>query len=403
MGFGEKFIAWVAMCHHDITTRFILSNLTDIAKLKFSLRQGDPWAMLLYVLYIEPLLLRLAKELHGLKMAALNQVDEDFCDDINVVTEDEMDMLRADNIIKEFEAVSGAILNRSHKSKVMGLGGWVGRTDWVLPWIQTEEEMRGFGIIVLPFYADTIAANWDMLLKRLNDCLISWRSRLLLTLNLRADVLKIFATSKLWYWCQVLPLPHQYALKFEALIRSFLWRGHLEKLQIDEVKNDKLEGGLSLGCVQSKADALFARQSCRILEDKESSSYLHVKYWIGQILVDIFPDMARGAHSQVIPPYFRFMADRITVVVDSELVNVESLENAQAKVIYNDFTSTLPPPKVVFKFENLPFHLIWKRLQCKVMDENTKNIMFKMINNILPNRDRLYRMGKTLNNFCLNC
>ena len=71
------------------------------------------------------------------------------------------------------------------------------------------------------------------------------------------DVLQIFGTSKLWYVCQVLPLPVMFVKKFEALIRSFIWTGKLEKLALDEIKNTREEGGLNVVCVKSKADALF--------------------------------------------------------------------------------------------------------------------------------------------------
>ena len=124
MGFGETFIKWVGMCHNNITTRFILDKLSDTIKLMlmFSIRQGDPWSMVPYILYIEPLLLCLGrhlKALKGLQMASFNQVDEDFCDDINVITENEDDFEVAVVIFREFDSVSGAILSRSKKTLVM--------------------------------------------------------------------------------------------------------------------------------------------------------------------------------------------------------------------------------------------------------------------------------------------
>ena len=50
-------------------------------------------------------------------------------------------------------------------------------------------------------------------------------------------MIKIFATSKLWYKASALPLPPKFAKKFESLLGSFLWVGKLERLQLDEVKN----------------------------------------------------------------------------------------------------------------------------------------------------------------------
>ena len=56
MGLGEKFIAWIEMLHADAKTCFLLANLTDPILLSFSIRQGDPLAMLLYIIYVKPLL-----------------------------------------------------------------------------------------------------------------------------------------------------------------------------------------------------------------------------------------------------------------------------------------------------------------------------------------------------------
>ena len=386
MGFGDTFVRWVEMCHANITTRFLLEKLSDPIKLTFSIRQGDPWSMVLYILYIEPLLLRFRRELKGLKMASFNQVDEDFCDDVNVITENEDDFLIADRIIGEFEQVSGAILSRSKKTKVMGIGAWSGRQNWPIPWLKVEPELKIFGVIITPSYELSVRRNWEELLKKFTSCLISWRSRMLPTLRMRSDVLRIFGTSKLWYWSQGLPLPVYYAEQFEKQIRKFLWMGQLETLALDEVKNVPLSGGLRIPCVQNKSDALFIRQTCRILESKDKSPYKHVHYWLGLVLKKYFPDMARGVHSQIVPPYFNHMKILFCEAVDYEMVKVKELKYAAAKNIYEDLTSTLPPPKVVFKYE-LPYELIWQRLENQIMDGSAKNLLFKMINNIIPNRD----------------
>ena len=80
---------------------------------------------------------------------------------------------------------------------------------------------------------------------------MSWSSRQLETLIQRVEVLRLFATSKLWYKASALPLPAKFAKKFESSMVKFLWVGRLEKLKIDEVKNPYLSGGLNLPCVIS--------------------------------------------------------------------------------------------------------------------------------------------------------
>ena len=46
MNFGEIFLSWISMLHEGARTRFILGFLTGTIDLTFSIRQGDPLAML---------------------------------------------------------------------------------------------------------------------------------------------------------------------------------------------------------------------------------------------------------------------------------------------------------------------------------------------------------------------
>ena len=69
-------------------------------------------ASVLFVIYIEPLLVRLRREISGLKIGLIDQKDEDYMNDINMFVEKDEDLVRSYKIICDFEAVSGAILNR---------------------------------------------------------------------------------------------------------------------------------------------------------------------------------------------------------------------------------------------------------------------------------------------------
>ncbi len=74
-------------------------------------------------------------------------------DDVVVVGEDEKDLLFVDFLCRQFEAVSGAILNRSHKTAILGLGGlggWDGRKVWPLAWVSSPVCLKMFGITFAP-------------------------------------------------------------------------------------------------------------------------------------------------------------------------------------------------------------------------------------------------------------
>ena len=51
MHFPDKFVKWVLMLHDGATTRFILNFLTEPIDVLFSIRQGDPLFMILYIIF----------------------------------------------------------------------------------------------------------------------------------------------------------------------------------------------------------------------------------------------------------------------------------------------------------------------------------------------------------------
>ena len=151
MKFPEKLISWIMMLHEGATTSFLLEFLTKPIKVIFSIRQGDPLLMLLYIIYIEPLLLMIRKLTKGLFISSVVlQNDEDYCDDLNFLSEHESDLQVIENTFDKFESVSGALLSRSYKSKIMGLGTWRNKRNWSIPWLQVKDELKIFGFKINP-------------------------------------------------------------------------------------------------------------------------------------------------------------------------------------------------------------------------------------------------------------
>jgi exonuclease III len=170
MGFGEVFVDWVRMLHEGNTTRFILMKLTDPIEVLFSVRQGDPIALILYLIFVEPLLLRIRKELPGLVVGGTKVVDVPYVDDENVFITREEELLLIDKIFLEFESVSGALLNRSHKSKILGLGLWEEKMSWPLPWLKVVKELKIFGVYLTADYSTLLVKNWEEVVRKVRNC-----------------------------------------------------------------------------------------------------------------------------------------------------------------------------------------------------------------------------------------
>ena len=198
MNFGDGFIKWILLMHKDIHTCFILDKLSNKVELPNCLRQGDNSAMPLFLISIEPLLVKLEKVIKGVTIGRLIQKGTSYVDDTSFFSTDPQDLKRADKVFYDFERLSGTVLHRTKKCKIMGLDRWRGRAKWPLPWLETVKEVKVYGITFGPTVQHTINRSWAECLKGVGDCLLSWSARMLPNLSQRAFLLKVFATSKLW-------------------------------------------------------------------------------------------------------------------------------------------------------------------------------------------------------------
>ena len=82
-------------------------------------------------------------------------------DDVSAASSDPCHLLRVNEAFHLFESVSGTVINRAQKSKIMGLGPWQGRQDWPLPWLKTEPFLRIFGVNFHPNFVDTLNHSWQ--------------------------------------------------------------------------------------------------------------------------------------------------------------------------------------------------------------------------------------------------
>ena len=406
MGFGPIFVGWIKMLHTGNKTRFILNELSNPIKILFSVRQGDPIAMLLYIIYLEPLLIQLKNRLKGVCLGNIRHNIEAYVDDVNICVTDESDFETIDEIFDNYEAMSGALLNRDAKSKIMGLGGWTDREVWPLRWLKVEKMLKIFGFLFVADPGELSRLNWSSVLEKFKKVVWSWSSRLLDTLAQRVEILKIFATSKLWYISHILELPNNVCKQLEAVIGTFIWYGCLERLPIDEIKNPPRSGGLGLVCVSSKALALRLKHFCKILASPEDDmSYRKMKYWLGQSMGRWLPKLLPGPHFEAPPLFYRKLREDFVQNIVG-VFEMEDLDCVTSKTVYAELTSTLPPPKIETKLpldptiEGANWDDIWTRLCHPVMEVDAKNVMFKIVNDILPTKQRLFRLGKRRGPFC---
>ena len=160
MDIPKTLFSWVLLLHKDADTSLLLNFITKPILLTFSIRQGDIISMVLFLLYVEPLLLQLqqvfpwflfqARGLRSLESPFFSFQDsqESYVDDVDRICTSDEDFIRIDQCVGRFEKISGAILNWTEKSVVLGLGAWKSRKHWPLGWLKTVTKMKAFGFFL---------------------------------------------------------------------------------------------------------------------------------------------------------------------------------------------------------------------------------------------------------------
>ena len=127
--------------------------------------------MVLYNIYVEPFLLRMSDVVAGFALCApviglplrneevAREKLESYVDDSETIISSDSEFLLIEKLVRRFKDISGPILNRDKKTKVLGLGRWKGREDWPLPWLTSVSQLKILGFIFHPDYNEMLQLN----------------------------------------------------------------------------------------------------------------------------------------------------------------------------------------------------------------------------------------------------
>ena len=221
MGFGNIFRGWVRTLHSGAAAVFLLDKLSWQVAITFSIRQGDPLAMLIYIIQLELFLWTLHRALPGLDVAGIVELALAYVDDVDVLGDNDKDITMVDGICRLFERMSGAILNRNRKSAILGFSSWAGQQDWPLPWLHAPPALKVFGVTFSTSFSETVNLSWAAATTAVHKALAFWASHRLHTLRLRRDALEVFIFSKLWYLARRSPCQPRRGCSYGGVI----WKG----------------------------------------------------------------------------------------------------------------------------------------------------------------------------------
>ncbi len=398
MSFGFGFRSWIHTLHDGATATFLLHRHSPPIPITFSVRQGDPIAMLLFVIQIEPLLAALLAALPPVQVGDAMESVFAYVDDVDIVAQSEEALGIINDICSRFEKMSGAILNRNRKSAILGLGSWAGRQNWPLPWLNSPPTLRVFGVEFAATARATSSASWNAAIARFRAAIVPWQSRALTTLRQRRDVLETFLFSRLYYLAQAVPLPASAARSITAAAGAFLWGGSgfgAERVAWETLHNPMATGGLAVTDISSRAEALLVKQACWMAAQGGRPA-AHLAFWHGSELQHLYPQLQPPPNPpRRLPDFLPSLAALLEEVAVTGVVDPASLMAATARGIYSDFMSTPPPPRIESKLPSVPWELAWPRVWQQGLQSSESDLLFRLLHNVLPVRARIGRLDPT--------
>ena len=249
-------------------------------------------------------------------------------------------------------------------------------------------------------YKEIIERNWSYQFDKFNNCILSWNHRSLPSLHQRARVLSVFALSKVWYRAQVLPLPDNYAKKFEIAISRFVWRGHLtnDVLPRDTVCLPRERGGLGIPHLKLRCKSLFLRQIFRSVTGQGQSKD-HFDFWLGKrmnipFLQSCFYHItgARGSERDLTPQLFKYALNVINQVFDENIITPADIFSITTKQLYMSLSESLPPAGIEERYVDNGWSRTWHLLSSRVLSSEASSALYLLVHERVGTRERGHRL-----------
>lgn len=376
IGFNQQFVTLLSQIANRSTSRLLINgHLSRPITIQRSVRQGDPLAMHLFVLYLHPLVYRLEQACGGEDTLVA------YADDISVISTSARRIDEMRELFKQFELAAGAKLNmRKTISIDVGFieGGRIN-----IPWVQTANFVKILGINFANSIRLMTTTNWNALVGKFSQ--LMWlHSARSLTLHQRIIMLNTFGTSRIWYLSSILPPLAVHTAKLTSSMGAFLWNGLTARIPITQLARSKEEGGLKLQLPALKSKSLAVN---RYLTEIESmpfyASLLQQTNPRQPIPIDL-PDAKQILASiSQIPPLVQ--------------------QNPTAGGIHRCFIQQTEQPKVERIHPQHNWSRIWKNIADRQISSAHRSLLYLAVNRKVEHRKLWFVLRKADSEYCAHC
>ena len=222
MNFGDFFISWFLTLHNKFTAKLIINGfLSESFDIHSGVRQGCPWAPLLFLAATEPLACNLRSSGIGIKIQNISFIYKGYADDTCCYLSDAAEVVDMLAVFSSYRAVSGLKLNEL-KSALIPLGKSVGMdrpANITCKWLSPGDHEPVLGIQVGCSYDDDLS--WKAMLQKFYKSIKQWIPKHLSVFG-RISAAKSYIASKSWYLASVVPPKSKFVAKINSLLWNFI-------------------------------------------------------------------------------------------------------------------------------------------------------------------------------------
>lgn len=380
MRINENLVALIGRLMCSARSRIIINgNLSAQFPIQRSVRQGDPLSMLLFVVFLHPLLEKL--------LAICNHPKElvvAYADDISIILVDETKLAEVKRAFDDFGLCSGARLNIA-KTTAVNIGPQrVNSTG--AGWTTVCDSVKILGVIYFNSLKRTIEENWRETIRKTSYLMWLFKPRDL-SIHQKVTLLNLFVTSKLWYMASVLSMPNACIAKVTSQIGQFIWGRYPTRVSIDQLALPVAEGGLNLHVPKMKSKALILNRFIR-----GSSETPFAASFVSQL--DNPPNLSG------IPALYPCLK---AIARELPYLPQRLIGQPTATELHGYFRRTLTTPKIMNEHPAVAWRSVWRNIRSKVLTSAEKTTFYLLVNRKIPHAELLFRQNRLDSGTCQHC
>lgn len=297
VGCGERMCKWIRALYSRPSARVkINGTFSDPIDMYNGTRQGCPISPMLFLLTLEPLLLRIRqnRDISGVVIGNMEYKLAAFADDILLyITQPRISLPNIMANLVEYGKLSNFKVNPT-KSEALEINHFKESDHSYqkhFPFVWGKKELNYLGVKITTSTETLYQANFIALLNEVKAELsrihlgqLSWADRI--------NIYKMVILPKITYKMQMIPitLPHTYLRRLHLMFSKFIWRGKPPRLKFSQLINTKGKGGWGAPDIRKYYEAIAIARVTEwvkniekqwvVIENKISDTKLDKIIWI---------------------------------------------------------------------------------------------------------------------------